>query len=208
MSAASARCGVAFLSLPVCIDCAGCGLIVPILPYYAQRLGAGGLGFGALVGIYSAMQFLATQVLGRLSDRVGRRPILLTTITVSALGYLMFGLAGSYPVLFLARMISGFSGGNISVAQAYIADVTAPAERSRGMGFIGAAFGLGFTVGPALGGLAGHYAGPSAPAWCALALCAADLVSAYFILPQSLPPQGRPPRPFLGLSHPTACCDV
>jgi multidrug resistance protein len=201
MPAASTRSRFGVLFLTVFIDLAGFGLILPILPYYAQQLGAGGLGFGALVGVYSAMQFLATQVLGRLSDRVGRRPILLTTITVSALGYLMFGLAGSYPVLFLARMISGFSGGNISVAQAYVADVTPPAERSRGMGFIGAAFGLGFIVGPALGGLAGHYGGPSAPAWCALALCAANLVSAYFILPESLPVEGRSHRPLLDLSH-------
>src|SRR5260370_30452054 len=183
MSAASARSRFGVLFLTVFIDLAGFGLILPILPYYAQRLGAGGLGFGALVGIYSAMQFLATQVLGRLSDRVGRRPILLTTITVSALGYLMFGLAGSYPVLFLARMISGFSGGNISVAQAYIADVTAPAERSRGMGFIGAAFGLGFTVGPALGGLAGDHPGPLPPALVPPAPLAADLVVALLFLP-------------------------
>ncbi|MBI4502140.1 MAG: MFS transporter [Gemmatimonadetes bacterium] len=196
---ARSRFGVLFLT--VFIDLAGFGLILPILPYYAQRLGAGGVGFGALVGIYSAMQFLATQILGRLSDRVGRRPVLLATITVSAVGYTMFGLAGTYGVLFLARMISGFSGGNISVAQAYIADVTAPSERSRGMGFIGAAFGLGFIVGPALGGLAGHYGGPSAPAWVAVTLCIANLISAYFILPESLPVSGRSHRPLLDLGH-------
>jgi multidrug resistance protein len=193
------RFGVLFLT--VFIDLAGFGLILPILPYYAQRLGAKGLLFGALVGIYSAMQFIATQMLGRLSDRRGRRPILLTTIFVSALGYVMFALAGSYWVLFLARMISGFSGGNISVAQAYIADVTTPSERSRGMGAIGAAFGLGFIVGPALGGLAGHYGGPSAPAWVAVALCAINFVSAWFILPESLPTERRSRRPLFDFSH-------
>jgi multidrug resistance protein len=193
------RFGVLFLT--VFIDLAGFGLILPILPYYAQKLGAGGLGFGALIGIYSAMQFIATQVLGRLSDRVGRRPILLVSILVSAAGYLMFAFAGSYAVLFLARMISGFSGGNISVAQAYVADVTEHSERSRGMGFIGAAFGLGFIVGPALGGLAGHYGGPTAPAWVAFAMCLANLVSAWFILPESLSPARRSRPPLFDISH-------
>ncbi len=198
-SSARSRFGVLFLT--IFIDLAGFGLILPILPYYAQRLGAGGLKFGALVGIYSAMQFVATQVLGRLSDRVGRRPILLTTIFVSAAGYTMFAFAGSYAVLFLARMISGFSGGNISVAQAYVADVTEHADRSRGMGVIGAAFGLGFIVGPALGGLAAHYGGPAAPAWVAVLLCVANFVSAYFILPESLPAARRSHRPLLDFAH-------
>ncbi len=195
MSSSRSRFGVLFLT--VFIDLAGFGIILPILPYYAQTLGAGGLGFGALVGIYSFMQFIATQVLGRLSDRVGRRPVLLVTIFVSAAGYAMFGLAGSYPLLFIARMISGFSGGNISVAQAYIADVTSRAERSRGMGAVGAAFGLGFIVGPAIGSLAGaRYA-----AWIAMGLCLVNFISAYFILPESLPLDRRSHRPLLDFSH-------
>src|SRR5256885_8401039 len=105
MPAPRSRFGSLFLT--VFIDLAGFGLILPILPYYAQRLGAKGLLFGALLGIYSAMQFVATQILGRLSDRHGRRPLLLITIFVSAMGYLMFAAAGTYWVLFLARMISG-----------------------------------------------------------------------------------------------------
>src|SRR3990172_5203669 len=104
--------------LTVFIDLAGFGLILPILPYYAQRFGAGGLGFGALIGVYSLMQFAATTVLGRLSDRVGRRPILLASILVSVTGHLTFAFAGSYAVLFLARTISGLSAGNISGAPA------------------------------------------------------------------------------------------
>src|SRR6185503_7243472 len=155
MPTSRARLSVIFLT--VFIDLVGFGLIMPILPGYAQRFGFAGFGFGALLGIYSLMQFLATQILGRLSDQHGRRPLLLITILFSGAGYVLFALAGSYGMLFFARLISGFSGGNISVAQAYIADVTSPAERSRGMGMIGAAFGLGFVVGPALGGLAGHY---------------------------------------------------
>jgi multidrug resistance protein len=198
-SPSRSRFGVLFLT--VFIDLAGFGLILPILPYYAERLGAGGLGFGALLAVYSAMQFIATQVLGRLSDRYGRRPLLLVTVLFSGLGYLIFAAAGTYWILFLARMISGFSGGNISVAQAYVADVTSPADRSKGMGAIGAAFGLGFIVGPALGGLAGSYGGPSAPAWVAVALCLINLVSAYFILPESLPPERRSHRRLFDLGH-------
>ena len=193
------RFGVVFLT--VFIDLAGFGLILPILPYYAQRFGAAGLGFGALVGVYSLMQFLATQILGKLSDRYGRRPLLLTTILFSGAGYVLFALAHSYWLLFVARLISGFSGGNLSVAQAYVADVTSPAERSKGMGMIGAAFGLGFVVGPALGGVAGSYGGPTAPVWVAALLCAMNLVSAYFLLPESLKPEHRSERSLLDLAH-------
>lgn len=187
--------------LTVFIDLAGFGLILPILPYYAQELGAGGLGFGALIGVYSLMQFLATTLLGRLSDRVGRRPILLVSMLVSLAGYVVFTVAGSYPVLFLARTISGFSAGNISVAQAYIADITSAADRSRGMGLIGAAFGLGFIVGPALGGVAGHYGGPAAVGLTAAALCVVNLVSAYAILPESLKEEHRVARRLFDVEH-------
>ncbi|MBI4420829.1 MAG: MFS transporter [Gemmatimonadetes bacterium] len=193
------RFGVVFLT--VFIDLAGFGLILPILPYYTQRFAASALGFGALIGVYSLMQFLATQILGRLSDRHGRRPILLISILFSGVGYCLFALAGTYGLLFLARMVSGFSGGNISVAQAYVADVTTPAERSQGMGMIGAAFGLGFVVGPALGGLAGHYGGATAPVWVAAGLCAINLVSAYYLLPESLRVEHRTERPLLDLAH-------
>ena len=199
MSTTRARFGVIFLT--VLMDLVGFGLIIPILPYYAQRLGVGGLGFGALIGTYSLMQFVATIVLGRLSDRLGRRPILLVTILFSFTGYLVFAFAGSYSVLFLARSLAGFSAGNISVAQAYIADITTPRERSRGMGLIGAAFGLGFIVGPALGGLAGHYGGPRAVGLTAAGLAAANLVSAYFILKESLSAEHRVTRSLFDVAH-------
>src|SRR2546430_4052912 len=109
------------------------------------------------------MQFLATALLGRLSDRIGRRPILLTTMVINALGYALFAFAPSYAVLFVARVISGFASGNISAAQAYMADITSPVERARGMGILGAAFGIGFVLGPLIGGLADHYFGHLAP---------------------------------------------
>src|SRR2546428_761469 len=125
-------------------------------------------------------------VRGGLSARVGRRPILLTTMVINAAGYVLFALAGSYPVLFVARLVSGFAGGNISAAQAYVADITTPAERSKGMGIVGAAFGLGFIVGPALGGLAAHYGGHLAPG-----LVAAGAAPLPVCSPHTLPP--RPP---------------
>src|SRR6266478_3344624 len=136
MPAPRSRLGVIFLT--VFIDLIGFGIIIPILPYYAQRLGAGGFGLGALLGAFSLMQFVATAVLGRTSDRVGRRPILLATMLCNAAGYLLFAAAHSYALLFVARVVSGFAGGNISAAQAYIADITSPAERSRGGGPVGA----------------------------------------------------------------------
>jgi MFS family permease len=191
--------GVIFLT--VFVDLVGFGFILPILPYYSQQFGAGGFGFGALLGIYSAMQFVATVVLGRLSDRVGRRPVLLTTILVGALGYTLFAFAGSFWALFLARGISGFAGGNISVAQAYIADVTSPAERSRGMGLVGAAFGLGFVIGPALGGIAAHYGGPKAAGLAAAGLGLVNFVSAWIILAESLGAEHRAARALVDLQH-------
>src|SRR5438477_593713 len=197
----AARSRVAVIFFTVLIDLIGFGIIIPILPYYAQRLGADGLGLGALLGVFSAMQFLATAFLGRTSDRVGRRPILLTTMLVNALGYLLFAAAHSYPVLFLARVVSGLAGGNISAAQAYMADITTPAERSRGMGMIGAAFGLGFIIGPALGGLSAHYLGPAAPGLVAAVLSLANFVSAYLVLPESLKAEHRSERQLWDFSH-------
>jgi MFS transporter, DHA1 family, tetracycline resistance protein len=191
----------AILFFTILIDLIGFGIIIPILPYYAQRFGASGLGYGALIGVYSGMQFLATAILGRLSDRVGRRPILLTTMVLNAAGYLLFAAAHSYVVLLVARVVSGFAGGNISAAQAYMADITTPAERSRGMGIVGAAFGIGFVIGPMLGGLSHHYIGPAAPPLIAAALSLANFVSAFLILPESLAPEHRAARPMFDFSH-------
>lgn len=183
------RLGVIFLT--VLVDLIGFGIVIPILPYYAQRFGAKGLGFGLLIGAFSGMQFVATALLGRWSDRVGRRPIILATTLINMSGYILFAYAGSYWVLLVARLISGFAGGNISAAQAYVADVTTSAERSKGMGLIGAAFGIGFTVGPAVGGLAGHYWGHTGPGLVAAGLSLANFALAYRILPESLKQEHR-----------------
>jgi len=194
-----ARIGVIFFT--VLIDLIGFGIVLPILPSYAERFGAGGLGYGAIIGVFSLMQFVATALLGKLSDRIGRRPVLLTTMLVNAVGYTLFAFAGSYWVLFLSRVVSGFAGGNISAAQAYMADISTPAERSRAMGMVGAAFGLGFSLGPAIAGMSDYYLGPMWPGLIAVALSLANFVSAYFILPESLKPELRVKRPLLDLGH-------
>lgn len=192
---------LAVILLTVFVDLVGFGIVMPILPYHAQRLGAAGLGYGAILGVFSLMQFVSTAVLGRLSDRIGRRPVLLVTILINFAGYLIFAFAGSYPVLFLARLISGFAAGNLSAAQAYIADVTPAADRSRAMGLIGVAFGLGFTLGPGLGGLSAHYGGPAAPGLVAAGLSLVNFVSAYLILPESLGVEHRVERNLFDLGH-------
>ncbi len=199
MPTTRSRLGVIFLT--VFIDLVGFGLIIPILPFYAQRMGVAGLGFGALIGAFSFAQFLATVILGRLSDRIGRRPVILASLLLGMVGYTTFAFAHAYWLLLTARLIAGFAAGNLSVAQAYIADVTSPAERSRGMGLVGAAFGLGFIVGPALGGLAGHYGGPQAVGLLAAALCLANFASAYVILGESLQLEHRVARRLLDIEH-------
>ena len=199
MTASRSRLAIIFFT--VLIDLIGFGIVVPILPFYAQRFGAQGVGFGGLVFVFSAMQFLATALLGRLSDRVGRRPVLLATMVLNAAGYLLFAFAGSYVGLFAARVMSGFASGNISVAQAYVADITSAAERARGMGTIGAAFGIGFVAGPLLGGVAAHYAGELAPGLVAAGLSLANFISARAILDESLAPEHRRTRPLFDLAH-------
>lgn len=136
------------LFLTVFIDLTGFGMVIPFLSFYAREYGASGLQVGAIVGVYSIMQFFFAPVWGRLSDRIGRRPVILVSLAASFTGYLLFGLAHSLALLFVSRLIAGAGGANIGTAQAYIADSTTPENRARGMGVIGAAFGLGFILGP------------------------------------------------------------
>jgi len=174
----------------VFIDLVGFGIVIPILPLYAQRFGASPLVIGLLLGSYSLMQAIFAPILGKLSDRFGRRPVLLLSLIGTSAGFLLMGCANSLPILFLARIIDGITGGNISTAQAYIADVTPPEKRSHGMGLIGAAFGLGFIFGPAIGGLLGHFS-MAAPFLFAAALAGVNALLVYLWLPESLPPEQR-----------------
>jgi multidrug resistance protein len=184
--------GIVFVT--VFLDLVGFGIVIPLLPLYAQRFGAGAVAVAWLLAVYSLMQFLFAPAWGRLSDRIGRRPVLLIGLFGSAASYLACGLAGSLPLLFAARALSGVAGANVGVAQACIADVTRPEERARGMGMIGAAFGLGFIVGPALGGILSRW-GFQAPFLFAAALTFANATLAIFRLPESLPPHRRTQRP-------------
>jgi DHA1 family tetracycline resistance protein-like MFS transporter len=180
------RSPLALVFLTVFLDLVGFGIVIPLLPLYAQRFGAGPVAVTWLVAVYSLMQFFFAPWWGRVSDRVGRRPILLLGLFGSAVSYLAFGLAGSLVVLFAARILAGVMSAHIGVAQAYVADVTPPEKRARGMGLIGAAFGLGFIFGPAIGGVLARY-GAAVPFLGAAALTAANGVLAVFLLPESLP---------------------
>ncbi len=184
------RAGLALIFGIVFIDLIGFGIVIPVLPLYAERFGASPLVIGLLLGIYSAMQFIFAPILGKISDRVGRRPVLLLSLVGTAVGFLIMGWASTLPWLFIARIIDGITGGNISTAQAYIADVTSPEQRSRGMGLIGAAFGLGFIFGPAIGGILSHVS-LAAPFLFAAALTGANAIAVYFLLPESLSAEHR-----------------
>jgi len=177
----------------VFIDLLGFGIIIPLLPFYAQTFGASALVIGLLSTSFSLMQFLFAPVWGRLSDIFGRRPIILAGLLGSAVSYLAFGLAASLPMLFAARILAGIAGANISTAQAFIADSTTPENRAKGMGLVGAAFGLGFIFGPAIGGFLSRW-GYSAPAFFAATLSLANFSAALFFLPESLPPDKRGAR--------------
>ncbi len=170
--------------LTVFIDLLGFGIIIPLLPFYAESFGATAFMVGLLSTSFSLMQFMFSPIWGRLSDRIGRRPIILLGLAGSCASYMVMAMASSLAVVFLGRIVGGIAGANIPTAQAYIADVTAPENRAKGMGLVGAAFGLGFIFGPAIGGILSHL-GPSAPMWSASALCGANLVAAYFLLPES-----------------------
>ncbi len=170
--------------LTVFIDLLGFGIIIPLLPFYAESFGANAFVIGLLGSSFSLMQFLFSPVWGRLSDRVGRRPIILLGLAGSCVSYLMLALADSLVLVFVGRILGGIAGANIPTAQAYIADVTTPENRAKGMGMVGAAFGMGFIFGPAIGGILSHL-GTAAPMWFASALCGGNLVAAWMLLPES-----------------------
>ena len=174
----------------VFIDLLGFGIIIPLQPFYAEKFGATVLAASMLNTSFSAMQFIFAPVWGRLSDRVGRRPIILMGLFGSFLSYLVFGLANSLVVLFAARIVAGIAGANIPTAQAVVADVTTPETRAKGMGMFGAAFGLGFIFGPAIGGFLSHW-GYAMPAFFASALSLANFCVAWFLLPETLTPELR-----------------
>lgn len=193
------------LFLTVFVDLIGFGMVIPFLPYYAREYGASGFEVGAVVGIYSIMQFFFAPVWGRLSDRIGRRPVLLISLTASFAGYLLFAFAHSLTLLLASRIIAGIGGANIGTAQAYIADSTTHEQRAKGMGLIGAAFGLGFILGPPLSGFLSTvgvrhgFAGNLIPGLVAAGLSLTAFLIALFVLAESkpagiVPRSGLPPQ--------------
>jgi MFS family permease len=186
------------LFLIVLVDLIGFGLVIPLLPFYAVRFHASPQEVTVLMAVFSLASMLTAPLWGRLSDRIGRRPVLMVSMAAAALAYLWMGFASALWVLFAARALAGACAGNIAAAQAYIADVTPPEKRARGMGMIGAAFGIGFIIGPALGGIvAGHdmaTADLRTPGLIACALSLIAFLGVVFVLKESLP-AGLPPRP-------------
>jgi DHA1 family tetracycline resistance protein-like MFS transporter len=177
------RSALATLFVVVLVDLLGFGMVIPVMALYAEQLGAADSQIGWLMTGYSAMQFVFTPVWGRLSDRYGRRPLLLLSIAMTALSFLGYALAPSFAWLLASRLFAGFATANIAIAQAYIADVTPPEGRAKGMGLIGAAFGLGFVLGPAMGGFLSRIS-LAAPGYAAAALAAANGIAAFFVLPE------------------------
>lgn len=183
---------LAIIFITIFIDLVGFGIVIPALPFYAEGelFNASPFQIGMLFASYSACQFVFAPILGGLSDKYGRRPILFFSLLGSAIGYICIGYATVLWMVFLGRIIAGVTGGNISTAQAYIADVTTRENRAKGMGLFGAAFGLGFIFGPAIGGILGDY-GIHIPFLFAAVLTTANAIALYFILPESLKPEDR-----------------
>lgn len=176
--------------LTILLSTIGFGVCIPVLPLYAEQFGATELQNGLLVGVFSLMVFVAAPLWGKLSDRIGRRPVLIISVLGSALGYFLMGWADTLWLLFVSRIIDGASGGNVATAQAYIADITTPENRSKAMGMIGAAFGLGFIFGPVIGGLMAEVS-PHAPFYLVAVMCVMNALLVWTALPESLPPEQR-----------------
>src|SRR6202167_5409385 len=187
--------GTAFVLVTVLLDTLGLGLLIPVAPrlvgsFLGNDLGAASHYFGVLVSLYAAMQFLFAPVIGGLSDRFGRRPIILLSLLGAAASYLLSGFAPALSWLFIGRIIAGITGASFSAAGAYVADITPPEKRAQSFGLIGAAFGLGFILGPALGGLLGGF-GLRVPYFVAAGLNFLNLLYGLFVLPESLSVENR-----------------
>ncbi|MGI8966630.1 MAG: MFS transporter [Limisphaerales bacterium] len=183
--------------LTVFIDLIGFGLVLPLLSIYSENFGASGFTIGAIMASYSLMQFIFAPIWGRLSDRIGRRPVLLVSTACAAISYAIFafgcGLGGNTAlwIILISRIFAGICGANITVAQAYIADITPPEKRSARMGLVGMAFGLGFIFGPAIGSFSLSRFGMQGPGWVAAALCAFNFFLAFVILRESWKPSSE-----------------
>ncbi len=178
------RNAILMVALVVLVDITGFGLILPLLPFWAEKLGANPFEVGLILTVYALAQFLFTPVLGMLSDRFGRRPVILVSLLIEALGFALTALAGTLPLLLVARFVGGLGASNIGSAQAVVADVTAPKDRARGMGMVGAAIGVGFVVGPAFGGVLASF-GSTVPFWAAFGVALVNAALVLWLLPET-----------------------
>ncbi len=172
------------MALTIFLDFTGFGLVIPLLPFWAERLGANPLGVGLILTTYALAQFIFTPLLGSLSDRFGRRKIILISLAIEVLAFAFTALANTLPLLLCARAVGGIGASNIGSAQAVVSDVTPPAKRATGMGVIGAAIGMGFVVGPALGGLLAQH-GETTPFWIALGIALLNMLLVFAFLPET-----------------------
>jgi DHA1 family tetracycline resistance protein-like MFS transporter len=187
--------GLGFIFITILIDVLGIGLLIPILPDFIahlthESLNASSQHYGVLLAIYGGMQFLFSPMLGMLSDRFGRRPVLLFSMLFTGIDYVIMALAPTLVWLYVGRTLSGISGGSFTAASAYIADVSPPENRAQNFGIIGAAFGIGFIIGPAIGGVLAQW-GTRLPFWAAAVLCLLNFLYGWLILPESLKPENR-----------------
>jgi DHA1 family tetracycline resistance protein-like MFS transporter len=194
----TSRHAMAFIFVTMLIDSIGLGIILPVLPHLIEQLTGEGIGEAARYGgwllfIYAAAQFICAPIIGNLSDRFGRRPVLLLSLLVTGLDYIVMGFAPTIIWLFVARLVAGAAGASYSTANAYIADITPPESRAQNLGLMGAAFGFGFIIGPVIGGLLGAY-GPRTPFFVAAGLAIANMLYGLFVIPETLPVERR--RPF------------
>jgi len=186
---------MAFIFVTLLIDVLGFGVIIPVLPRLVGQLSGGGLSggahvFGLLMASFGLFQFLCSPILGSLSDRFGRRPVLLVSLFFTIIDYVIMALAPSITWLFIGRIMSGITSASFTAASAYIADISPPEKRAQNFGMIGAAFGIGFILGPATGGLLGDIS-PRAPFWAAAALSLINFLYGLFVLPESLDKEHR-----------------
>jgi len=195
MKKSKKQAAIGFIFITMLIDITGWGIIIPVIPKLIQELIHGDISEAAKIGgwltfAYAITQFLFAPVIGNLSDKYGRRPIILISLFAFALDYVLLSMAPTITWLFIGRVIAGLTGASITTASAYIADVSTEKTRAKNFGLIGAAFGLGFIIGPVIGGLLGHY-GARVPFYAAAALCLLNFIYGYFILPESLSKENR-----------------
>lgn len=185
------------LFITIFIDLLGFGIVIPILPNFARQLQASSWQIGLLVASYSLMNFLFAPFWGTMSDKIGRKPVILISLTLTALAYVVFAYSSALWLLFLSRIIAGVGSANIATAQAYIADISPPQERAKNFGIIGAAFGLGLIVGPSVGGIVKDAYGIKAVGWLVVVLCLFNLFLAFWMLKETIAQKNKKLRPQL-----------